>query len=239
MYTLATGYSGATVALAINPDTKYSRTASHSDNRKHAVIYRPLASFVTNMACIGILSFACITTLGVQAQEKSPVETLKHRDAILRDLIDLPEEAARDSLLREAIVSGFDFERHSRISLGRYWRERTKAEQEEFVSALRQWTENRAIKQLLQRSDTTAYDGEEVKGRRALVRTTVHYKGTRTLVDYKMELNKDGDWLIYDMTVDGASVALANRDAFYKKINQSSYEELLRTLHAKSLESDA
>jgi hypothetical protein len=40
------------------------------------------------------------------------------------------------------------------------------------------------------------------------------------------------------MVIDGASVALANRDAFYKKISRSSYEELLSTLRAKTLETE-
>lgn len=187
----------------------------------------------------GLAAWAAVSLLafGSYAQVSSPVETLKQRDAALRAVDGSTTEAVRDSLVRHAVVSGFDFERHGRISLGRYWRERTEAEQEEFVSVLRQWTENRALDKLRKRSDKTTYDGEETRGSRSLVRTTVWYKGTKTLVDYKMEL-KQGDWLIYDMVIDGASVALANRDAFYKKIRQSSYEELLSTLRAKTLETE-
>lgn len=188
--------------------------------------------------CIAaLLVVASAPASGSSGQETSPIETLKRRDAALRALDGSTSEAARDSLVRQAVVSGFDFERHSRISLGRYWRERSEAEREEFVSVLRRWTENRALDKLRKRSDKTTYEGEETRGGRSLVRTTVWYKGTKTLVDYKMEL-KQGDWLIYDMVIDGASVALANRDAFYKKIRQSSYEELLGTLRAKTLETD-
>ena len=178
-----------------------------------------------------------LLALGSYAQVPSPTETLKQRDAALRALDGSTNEAVRDSLVRQAVVSGFDFERHSRISLGRYWRERTEAERDEFVSVLRQWTENRALDKLRKRSDETTYDGEETRGSRSLVRTTVWYKGTKTLVDYKMEL-KEGNWLIYDMVIDGASVALANRDAFYKKISKSSYADLLSTLRAKTLETE-
>ena len=184
---------------------------------------------VAAWAAVSLLAF------GSYAQEYSPIETLKQRDAALRALDGAATEAARDSLVRSAVVDGFDFERHSRISLGRHWRERSEAEREEFVSVLRKWTENRALDTLRKRADNTTYDGEETRGRRSLVRTTVWYKGTRTLVDYKMEL-KEGAWLIYDMVIDGASVALANRDAFYKKISRTSYEELLATLRAKTLE---
>ena len=189
------------------------------------------------MACIAAWAAVSLLAFGSYAQVSSPIETLKRRDAALRALGGSATEAVRDSLVRQAVISGFDFERHSRISLGRYWRERTDAERDEFVSVLRQWTENRALDKLRKRSDKTTYDGEETRGSRSLVRTTVWYKGTKTLVDYKMEL-KQGDWLIYDMVIDGASVALANRDAFYKKIRQSSYAELLSTLRAKTLETE-
>ena len=176
-----------------------------------------------------------LLAFGSYAQEYSPIETLKQRDAALRALDRAATEAVMDSLVRHVVVSGFDFERHSRISLGRHWRERTDTEREEFVSVLRRWTESRALDKLRKRSDRTTYDGEETRGSRSLVRTTVWYKGTKTLVDYKMEL-KAGEWLIYDMVIDGASVALANRDAFYKKISRTSYDELLNTLRAKTLE---
>ncbi len=191
---------------------------------------------IRRVCIVAPLVVASMLASGSYAQETSPIETLKHRDAALRTLDGSTTEAARDSLVHQAIVSGFDFERHSRISLGRYWRERTAAERDEFVSVLRQWTESRALDKLRKRSDSTTYDGEEIRGSRSLVRTTVWYKGTKTLVDYKMEL-KQGNWLIYDMVIDGASVALANRDAFYKKISKSSYAELLSTLRAKTLES--
>ncbi len=189
---------------------------------------RPLGPLVA-WAAVSLIAF------GSNAQEYSPIETLKQRDAALLGLDGATTEAARDSLVRRAVVEGFDFVRHSRISLGRHWRERTDTEQAEFVSVLRKWTENRALDKLRKRSDRTTYDGEETRGSRSLVRTTVWYKGTKTLVDYKMEL-QEGHWLIYDMVIDGASVALANRDAFYKKISRTSYDELLDTLRAKTLE---
>lgn len=187
-----------------------------------------------------ILTAVLTLGMGVSAgygQDMTPTEVLKNRDAVLQKLTASMDTQEGDARIREAIVGSFDFERHSRISLGRYWKERSEAEQAEFIALMRDWTENRAIKKLLKRSDETTYEGEEVMGSKALVRTIVRYKGTRTLVDYKMEMS-DGQWRIYDMVVDGASVALANRDAFYQKIKKSSYEELVSTLRAKTLETE-
>lgn len=165
----------------------------------------------------------------------SPIETLKKRDTVIQKFVASAPAPEQSPELRKAIVESFDFTEHSRLSLGKYWAERTPKEQTEFVDVMRAWTENRAVRKLLKRAEQTSYDGEEITESRAVVKTTVRYKGTKTSVDYKMRL-ADGQWRIYDMVIDGASVAMANRDAFYKKIRKTSYAELVKTLRNKTLE---
>lgn len=200
------------------------------DYKRIGVLQMLIQGGVAAMVALGLVW----TTAG--AQTPSPTEALKQRDGALQKLaasIDTPE---RDAKVRQAIVNSFDFSEHSRISLGKHWKKRTEAEQKEFIDVMREWTENRAIKKLLKRSEQTTYDSEELIGStKALVQTTVLYKGTKTYVEYKMKLD-DGQWRIYDMIIDGASVALANRDAFYKKISKTSYKDLVATLREKTLE---
>lgn len=165
----------------------------------------------------------------------SPTETLRKRDTTLQTLVASTKTPDKSVEVRKSIVESFDFVEHSRLSLGKYWEERTPQERTEFVEVMRQWTENRAVRKLLKRAEQTSYDGEEITESRAVVKTTVRYKGTRTSVDYKMRL-VDGHWRIYDMMIDDASVVMANRDAFSKKIRKTSYAELVRTLKKKTLE---
>ena len=171
------------------------------------------------------------------AQISSPTDILQARDATLQRLAGIQSEES-DTQVRQAVVESFDFEEHSRISLGKHWKKRSRPEQIEFTAIMREWTENRAVKKLLKRSEQTIYESEELIGStKALVKTIVKYKGTKTYVEYKMKLS-DGKWRIYDMIIDGASVAYANRDAFYKKIKKTSYDELVSTLREKTLEAD-
>ena len=195
------------------------------------------------MLRIMIHSIAVLTVIGIartslEAQTMSPTNFLKKRDETLQQLVSASNTAEGEASVREAIVESFDFMEHSRISLGKHWKKRSNAEQEDFTNVMREWTENRAIKKLLKPSEQTVYGSENLIGStKALVKTTVRYKGTKTYLEYKMKLS-GGKWRIYDMIVDGASVALANRDAFYKKINKTSYEELVAILKQKSLETD-
>ena len=177
---------------------------------------------------------AAVSTALAQTNQ-SPTAALKQRDATLQKLASMVSSPETETRARQAIVESFDFAEHSRVSLGKYWKDRTPAEQKDFVDIMRSWTENRAIKKLLKRADKTTYASEDVKSESAMVKTVVLYKGVKTLVDYKMRLNS-GKWQIVDMYIDGASVALANRDAFYKKIAKTSYNELVKTLRAKTLE---
>ena len=187
---------------------------------------------------IVVLAVVGIGWTPIDAQTMSPTDFLKKRDKTLQQLASTSNTVDGEAGVRQAIVESFDFMEHSRISLGKHWKNRSSAEQEDFSDVMRAWTENRAIKKLLKRSEQTVYGSEELIGStKALVKTTVRYKGTKTYVEYKMKLS-GGKWRIYDMIVDGASIALANRDAFYKKISKTSYGELVATLKQKTLETD-
>ena len=82
-----------------------------------------------------IIGAAIILVLGMGAsngygQDMYPTEVLKKRDATLQELVASMDTAEGDAKIRQAIVGSFDFERHSSISLGKYWKERSKVEQE-------------------------------------------------------------------------------------------------------------
>ena len=81
---------------------------------------------------VSIVSISSLTSWSY-AQEKSPIETLKLRDAMLQELDISKGNLIQEETMRRSIISGFDFKRHSRISLGKYWRNRTEEEQGEFV----------------------------------------------------------------------------------------------------------
>ena len=203
--------------------------SAYRNKRSIAVYSRWLAGPLAAVVLIAAVSTTVAQT------GSSPTAALKQRDATLQKLASTVSSPETEAKARQAIVESFDFTEHSRVSLGKHWKDRTPAEQKDFVDIMRSWTENRAIKKLLKRADKTTYASEDIKSESAVVKTIVLYKGVKTLVDYKMRLNS-GKWQIVDMYIDGASVALANRDAFYKKIAKTSYQELVKTLRAKTLE---
>ena len=176
----------------------------------------------------------------IQAAEADSglIEMMRARDRAIQDIVrsetEGSTEAEREQL--KAIVGElFDFQRLSRTSLGRYWKERTDAERGEFVGLYRRLIEkNYADPKLYTKSDKIEYLGAEVEGAEAVLKTMVYYKSEKSTIDYRFH-TVDGRWLIYDMVIDDLSIARNNRSQFYKEIRKSSYEGLVQKLKDKLL----
>ncbi|MBK37241.1 MAG: hypothetical protein CME26_17180 [Gemmatimonadetes bacterium] len=190
--------------------------------------------------CIFILLFGFGTCLS--AETASPLlDLVRGRNQAIETIVrsptggETPEE--RDKI--KTIVAGlFDFERYSELSLGRYWKDRTSAEQAEFTSlCLRLIERNYADPQLYKKAERIDYVHSEVDGDEGAVETVVHYKTEQSTIVYKLHL-KDGEWLIYDMVIDDLSIARNNRSQFRKEIRKSSYEGMVKKLRDKLTQED-
>jgi phospholipid transport system substrate-binding protein len=172
------------------------------------------------------------------AQEEAPdlLEMMKSRDQSIKEIVNSETKgetpAERDSL-RAVVGDLFDFREFSRLALGRYWKERTEAEQVEFTGLCRQLIEkNYGNPKLYTKSDKIDYIGSELEGTKGLVKTVVYYKDEESSIDYKLHpLN--GQWRVYDMVIDDLSITRSNRSQFYKEIRKSSFEGLLKKLRNK------
>ena len=77
------------------------------------------------------------------------------------------------------------------------------------------------------------YDDQKVEGKYALVSVRVKTrKNTEIPVEYRMK-QKDGEWLIYDATIEGVSLVNNYRKQFNAIILKSSYEDLVKRLKEK------
>jgi phospholipid transport system substrate-binding protein len=196
------------------------------------------------MRHIGWLVAVCVVLGGLPAAAETPasdadsglIEMMKARDRAIQDIVRSETEGSTESereQLKAIVGELFDFERLSRKSLGRYWRDRTEAERGEFVGLYRRLIEkNYADPKLYTKSDKIEYLGADVEGAEAVLKTMVYYKTEKSTIDYRFH-TVDGKWLIYDMVIDDLSIARNNRSQFYKEIRKSSYEGLVRKLKDK------
>jgi phospholipid transport system substrate-binding protein len=167
------------------------------------------------------------------------LDMLKERDGAIRAIARStagPLAPADREKLKAIVGDAFDYDELSRQSLGKYWAERTPAERKEFAGLYRQLIQKSyADPKLYRKVEKIAYDGAEVTGSTATVKTTVQYKGEKSVIQYAM-LRSGEKWLISDMVIDDVSVVRNNRQNFYKEIARSSYAGLVAKVRKKLAE---
>lgn len=173
--------------------------------------------------------------------EKSPVEVLKARNQAVEEILEASDDNVSPETkekLKELINGIMDFTELSRLSLGKYWNQRTEPEKEDFVNVFSQLIRNSSVKKLeIYKADRLVYEEPEINGAKARVTTVAYKKRKEVEIVYKM--HKVGDqWLVYDMEIDGVSTARNYRDSFYKQIAKSSYEEMYNKLVKKLKEQE-
>jgi phospholipid transport system substrate-binding protein len=141
------------------------------------------------------------------------------------------------ALAEEKILPYFNFDRVSRMVLGKYWREASKEQQAAFqrefrslllrtyASALSKY-QNQTIefKPLRMRPDDTT----------VTVQTEIIQPGGQPIgVDYALE--KSGDsWKVYDIAIEGVSLVTNYRGQFGNEIRQSGIDGLIKKLSEKN-----
>ena len=144
-------------------------------------------------------------------------------------------------ITEEKILPYFDFDRISKLVLGKAWPAATKDEQEAFKKEFRMMLVKTYGSALLKFKDQTLNykptrfqpSDEEV-----LVKTEILKSGAPPLpIDYMLE--KDGDsWKVFDIIIEGVSLVTNFRGQFGNEIKQNGIASLISKLAEKNADSD-
>ncbi len=177
----------------------------------------------------------------VHAGTSSPQDPLQTSiDAILAILKDdsLQGEAntaLRREALRKKIYERFDFEKMSQFSLGRHWRDKTPEERQAFVTLFSQLLENTYVGKIEDYTDEQVmYVKEQVRNDKAQIDTIIVTDNVEIPIDYRMYRTGDGQWMVYDIVVEGVSLVANYRSQFTRMLESDSFESLLQTLEKKT-----
>ncbi len=145
---------------------------------------------------------------------------------------DMAAERARR--IREAVDERFDWREMSKRTLARHWKERSDREKEEFIDLFGKLMERTYLDKVEGYSgEKVLYVGERVDGKYGIVVVKiVTKKDTEILVKYKLK-NKGGEWLAYDISIQGVSLVNNYRKQFSSIMTRSSYEDLVKKLRKK------
>lgn len=163
-------------------------------------------------------------------------QTINQVLAILEDPeLKSPERAAeRRAKLEEAIGQRFDYQEMGKRTLAAHWEKMDSSQQDEFVTLFQSFLSNSYA------GNIDGYSGQKVeyvkerhKGNFAEVQTKVISSKGELPLDYRL-LNKNGDYRVYDVVIDGVSLVKNYRGQFSRIIKSSSYDGLLEKLRTKA-----
>lgn len=174
-----------------------------------------------------------------------PTDALHDMFAAVNRLLDDPELREKPTELlaaiRNVVSDSLDFRVAARLALGREWQARTLKEQDAFVrlfaDLLKQaYFSGIASRARVQGGLAIRYGAEAIDGHRATVVTTILGRdGGEIPLEYRM-IQDHERWAVYDVVIDGVSLAANYRAQFARVIEQSSYGELVAQMKAKTSE---
>ena len=172
------------------------------------------------------------------AMSNDPLELVRTTtETVVSELARAPDIKTDPDQLQQLVETKvspkIDFARLSRLTLGKHWRTASPQQRQRFTAGFRN---------LLLKTYSTSlaeYSGQSIEyrllstgaeGRRATVRTLLkRLSDPPVTVDYRLYQNADS-WKIYDVSIEGISLAVNYRSSFNEAINSHGLDTLIRQL---------
>lgn len=190
------------------------------------------------IAAVGVLAALLLMTAPVAAATaKETVET-----QVNKVLQALSEPAFKDQSketkivkIRSIVNEIFDYTELSRRTLGREWTKFNAPQQNEFVKLFSDLLEKTYADRLLAYSDEkVVFEKESLlrEGQAEVTSSVLTADGKKIPLDYRL-VQKDGNWRVYDVIIEGISLVKNYRDQFRDILAKDSPEEVLKMLRDK------
>jgi phospholipid transport system substrate-binding protein len=192
--------------------------------------------------------FALLVVVGVfqasvMAASTDPQQMIKQTsDQVLATIKAHAAEFKQDpaklyAMVDEKVLPHFDFNRMTDLALGRYKVKVNKQQKPALVNEFRQLLVRTYGKALLEYNDQVIkylpMRGSVDKGD-VSVRTEIEQKGGFPIpLSYELYL-KDGDWKVYDISVDSISLVTNYRASFARKIKEEGVDALIKSLRDRN-----
>lgn len=208
--------------------------AAHPAWVSFCLVRMTLSAFVGAMLALMVMQVALPAPSWAFSSPTDTVNAVINKSLpVLRDKkTPLPQ---RRRQLRDLLEQHFDFADMARIALGYHWRELNTTQRSRFTVLFTAFIENAYLSKIQDYSgQDVAVLGENPEGGGfSRVRSQIIQPGKQPIkVDYLLR-EFDGDWKIYDVTVDAISIIANYRNQFNRVINDQGFDKLMADMQAK------
>jgi phospholipid transport system substrate-binding protein len=155
-------------------------------------------------------------------------------DQILQILTRYPQDTRDRREQIQAVVDGyFDFEAIARLAVGPRWKSELPEKQQEFTLEFSKLLFNTYVGDIQKYAkQELTYSHRTIDQGYVVVETLVKDQGGPVSLHYYLHI-KDGDWKVYDISIDGMSLVANYRSQFHSILANSSFDHLSMTLRQK------
>jgi len=203
------------------------------------MINRMVMTQILTVVFAGLVFFS---TAQASDSNPHPQELIKlSTDKMLQALKDNEQQLAENPdaifpLVKEIVMPNFDFDKMSKLALGKNWRKADAGQKERFVEEFRL---------LLVRTYSTAmleYTNEEIRflpftdnlEKKKVKMEIIQPGGPSIPMALSMYLTKELGWKVYDVKIDGISLVTNYRSTFAREIRAGGMDEFIDSLASRN-----
>jgi len=167
-------------------------------------------------------------------------EQLKQTVDSILEVLKTPEfqnesqQEKRREKLGKIVEERFDFEKMSKLSLARHWKERTASEKSAFVALFGRLLKETYIAKIeVYTDEKVIFIKERIRKNKAQINTKIITKSFEIPINYRMFTQKNDQWMIYDVVIEGVSLIANYRSQFAQMLEKDSFEALMDKLKKK------
>jgi phospholipid transport system substrate-binding protein len=138
--------------------------------------------------------------------------------------------------IRSIVNEIFDYTELSKRTLGREWTKFNAPQQTEFIKLFSDLLEKTYADRLLSYSnEKVVFEKESMlrEGQAEVTSNVLTADGKKIPLDYRL-IQKDGNWRVYDVIIEGISLVKNYRDQFRDIMAKDSPEEVIKMLREKA-----
>lgn len=216
-------------------DDMTNNASSHIPYHVTTPVYRTWAA----MAALGAL--LVLGGTGLASAEPTPTESVKGTIADVVRILDNAQLKQPDRTMERrrqiehVVRDRVSYEEMAKRALGQPWAELTKTQQKEFVALFVQLLRDTFAGRIDDYTgEQVVYLSEQQEGQFAEVKTQLTGDKVDTLLDFRLA-NRQGNWLVYDVVIDGASIVGNYHAQFTSLIRDLTYQGLVQRMKEKTL----
>jgi phospholipid transport system substrate-binding protein len=189
----------------------------------------------------GVVVLLALTGTDATAAELTPIEAVKSTIADVVHILDNAElnqpgrAAERRQRIEQVVKDRVSYEDMAKRALGVPWTELTDSERQEFVGLFVQLLRGTFTGRIGDYTgEQVLYQSEQREEQFAEVKLNLAGPKTDTFLDFRLA-NRLGNWLVYDVVIDGANLTGLYHAQFTSIIRDLSYAGLVKRMKEKIL----